>query len=243
LEHLPERGRGLIPECVLYHLSQDSTGGKQNLLEPFIFFLNWKKDPLLMNSSGSLRYTDQEIIEQLRQSGIDQRKSEEQLFNRFAYFIREGMTKHALSEDESFNAYSDTLLAAIENIRNAHFEARASLKTYLYQIFHNKCVDLLRKRTTHKNSVHRPETISDKLMLLSDSARSIVQKLIDKADWNLLKERMSQLEEKCRQLLMFWGENYSDKEIALLLNYKTADVVKTSRLRCLDRLRKLYKVE
>lgn len=196
-----------------------------------------------MDSSGSFRYTDQEIIEQLRQSGIDKRRSEEQLFNRFSYFVREGMTKHALSEDESFNAYSDTILAALENIRNTHFEARASLKTYLYQIFHNKCVDLLRKRTTNKNSVHRPESISDRLMLLSDTAQSIVQKLIDKADWNLLREKLKELEEKCRQLLMFWGENYSDKEIASLLNYKTADVVKTSRLRCLERLRKLYKVE
>src|SRR4249919_2666288 len=114
-----------------------------------------------MATTGSFQYTDQQIIEQLRQSGTDKRRSEEQLFNRFAYFIREGMTKHALSEDESFNAYSDTILAALENIRNAHFEARASLKTYLYQIFHNKCVDLLRKKTTNKNSVHLSETISD----------------------------------------------------------------------------------
>lgn len=196
-----------------------------------------------MNSAGSFRYTDQEIIEQLRQSGIDKRRSEEELFNRFAYFIREGITKHALSEDESFNAYSDTLLAAFENINNAHFEARASLKTYLYQIFHNKCVDLIRKKTTNKNSVHQAEAISDKLMLLSDSARSVVQKLIDKANWNQLREKLGQLEEKCRQLLMYWGDNYSDKEIASLLQYKTADVVKTSRLRCLERLRKLYKVE
>jgi RNA polymerase sigma factor (sigma-70 family) len=196
-----------------------------------------------MNSTGSLRDTDQEIIEQLRQSGMDKRRSEEQLFNRFAYFIREGMTKHALSEDESFDAYSDTMLAAFENIRNAHFEARASLKTYLFQIFHNKCVDLIRKKTTNKNSVHQAESISDKMMLLSDSARSAVEKLIQKGNWNLLREKLGHLEEKCRQLLTYWGDNYSDREIATLLRYKTADVVKTSRLRCLDRLRKLYKVE
>ena len=196
-----------------------------------------------MESAGSFRYTDQEIIEQLRKSGIDNRRSEEQLFNRYSYFIREGMTKHALSEDESFNAYSDTVLAALENIRNTHFEARASLKTYLYQIFHNKCVDLIRKRTTNKNTVHLAEAISDRLMHISDNARSIVQKLIDKADWNLLRERLKELEEKCRQLLLFWADNYSDKEIASFLNYKTADVVKTSRLRCMERLRRLYKVE
>ncbi|HCL84155.1 MAG TPA: RNA polymerase subunit sigma-24 [Chitinophagaceae bacterium] len=196
-----------------------------------------------MDSAGSFHYNDQEIIKQLRQSGIDKRRSEEQLFNRFAYFVREGMTKHALSEDESFDAYSDTILAALENIRNEHFEARASLKTYLYQIFHNKCVDLLRKRTTHKNSVHRPESISDRLMLLTDTARSVVQKMMDQADWNLLREKLDQLEDKCRQMLTYWGDNYSDKEIAALLRYKNADVVKTSRLRCLDRLRNLYKAK
>jgi len=196
-----------------------------------------------MDSAGTFHYTDQEIIEQLRQSGMDKRKSEEQLFNRFAYFIREGMSKHALSEDESFDAYSDTILAALENIRNAHFEARASLKTYLFQIFHNKCVDLLRKKTTNKNSVHRPDSISERLMLISDNARSIVQKLIDQADWKLLREKLNQLEDKCRQLLLYWGDNYSDKEIASFLQYKTADVVKTSRLRCMDKLRKLYKAE
>jgi RNA polymerase sigma factor (sigma-70 family) len=196
-----------------------------------------------MDSAGSFHHADQELVGQLRQSGIDKRRSEEQLFNRFSYFVREGMNKHALSEDESFNAYSDTILAALDNIRNTQFEARASLKTYLYQIFHNKCVDLIRKRSTNKNSVHRPETISDRLMLLSDSTRSVVQKMIDKADWNLLREKLKELEEKCRQLLTYWGDNYSDKEIASLLNYKTADVVKTSRLRCLERLRKLYKVE
>lgn len=196
-----------------------------------------------MDSQGSFHYTDQEIISQLRQSGTDKRRSEEQLFNRFAYFIREGMSKHALSEDESFDAYSDTILAAMENIRSDHFEARASLKTYLYQIFHNKCVDLLRKRTTNKYSVHRPGPVTERLMLISDTARSAVQKLIDQADWKLLREKLSQLEEKCRQILMYWGDNYSDREIASLLQYKTADVVKTSRLRCLERLRKLYKTE
>jgi len=196
-----------------------------------------------MNSTGAKVYTDQEIINRLRESGIDQRRSEDELFNRFSYFIREGMNKHALTEDESFNAYSDTILAALENIRNTRFEARSSLKTYLFQIFHNKCVDLLRKKTTNRQRVHLSETISGKLLQLSDNARSIIQQLIDQADWQLLKEKMKLLEEKCRQLLTFWGENYSDREIAAQLQYKTADVVKTSRLRCLERLRKLYKNE
>jgi RNA polymerase sigma-70 factor (ECF subfamily) len=73
-------------------------------------------------------------------------------------------------------------------------------------------------------------------------AKSALQKLIDKTDWDLLKEKMNELEEKCKRLLSYWSDNYNDKEIAGVLNYKTADVVKTSRLRCLEKLRKLYKI-
>ena len=125
-----------------------------------------------MDRFDSLLRADQGIIEQLRRGGTDRRRSEEQLFSRFSYFIREGITKHSLSEDDAFNAYSDTILVAIENLINAGFEGRASLKTYLYQIFHNKCVDLIRKKTTNKHSVNRSESISDRLLLLADSSRS-----------------------------------------------------------------------
>ena len=194
-----------------------------------------------MGTDNSFNNSDWEIIEQLRGSGIDKIKSEEQLFNRYLYFIREGTNKHGLSEDDSFDAYSDTILSAIEKISNGTFEGRSSLKTYLYQIFHNKCVDLLRKKTTNKHSVHRTESITDKLMHVSDTAKSVVQQLVDKSDWNLLKEKLNALEDKCRQLLMMWANSYSDKEIATALTYKTADVVKTSRLRCLEKLRNLYK--
>jgi len=194
-----------------------------------------------MAISKSLNNSDQEIIEQLRQTGGNKRISEEQLFNKYAYFIREGISKHTLSEDEVFDAYSDTILSAIEKITNHTFEGRSSLKTYLYQIFHNKCVDLLRKKTTNKHSVYRTESITDRLFHISDTARSVVQALIDKTDWKILKEKLNQLEDKCRQMLLLWADSYSDKEIAATLEYKTADVVKTSRLRCLEKLRRLYK--
>ena len=194
-----------------------------------------------MESSRPLNFSDQEIIEQLRQGGTDRRKSEDQLFNRYSYFIREGINKHGLSEDDSFSAYSDSVLAAIEKISNRSFEGRSSLKTYLFQIFHNKCVDLLRKKTTNKSSVYRTESITDMLFFISDTGKSVLQKLIERTDWNVLKERMNELGGNCKQLLGFWSENYSDKEIASLLEYKSADVVKTSRLRCLEKLRQLYK--
>jgi RNA polymerase sigma factor (sigma-70 family) len=187
-----------------------------------------------------LREADDRIIGLLGQNGLDKRKGEDALFSKYAYFIQAGIRKHGLPEEDVFNAYSDSILAVIENISNGTFKGRSSLKTYLYQIFNNKCVDLLRKSATNKNRMHHAESIGERLFQLSDRARSALQILIDKADWSLLREKLNQLGDDCRQLLLLWADNHPDKEIAAMTNYKTADVVKTSRLRCLQKLRRSY---
>ena len=193
-----------------------------------------------MSNDNSSREADRQLTGLLLRGGLDKRKGENVLFTRYAYFIREGTRKYGLSEEDAFSAYSDSVLAAVDKIRNETFKGESSLKTWLYQIFRNKCVDLFRKNSTDKNSINRTQSIGEQLLYLSDKARSIVQLLIEKADWRLLKERLNELSDDCRRMLLLWADDHSDKEIALELGYKTADVAKTSRLRCLEKLRRLY---
>lgn len=183
---------------------------------------------------------DLEIIGQLRGEGLERRRGEERLFSEYAYFIREGVRKHRLSDEQAFDAYSDSVLAAVESISSGTFKGDSSLKSYLYKIFHNKCVDLFRKNTTNKNVINRTNPINEELLRFSDRSRSILQALIDKTDWKILKARVAQLGEDCNKMLLLWAESYSDREIAVVMEYKTASVVKTSRLRCLAKLRQLY---
>jgi RNA polymerase sigma-70 factor (ECF subfamily) len=192
---------------------------------------------------GSDFSKDWQIVGQLRQKGLDKRKGEETLFSEYAYFIREGMRKHHLTEEQAFDAYSDSVLAAIESISTGAFKGDSSLKSYLYKIFHNKCVDLFRKNTTNKNIINRTHSINEELLRLSDMSRSILQTLIERADWTVLRQKMAQLGEDCKKMLLLWADSYSDKEIAVVMEYKTANVVKTSRLRCLGKLRQLYHAE
>lgn len=191
-------------------------------------------------SQASHHSFDRDIIDTLRQGGIDRKKGEEQLFSSYAYFIEQAMHNFSFTEDEAFNIYADTILAAITQITSGTFEGRASLKTWLHQIFHNKCVDLVRKNATNKNSVHRAVSISDMLLQMADSAKSVIQEMMDKTSKDQLQQRLKEVGENCRRILMFWAEGYSDKEIAAAMEYKTADVVKTSRLRCLEKLRQWY---
>ncbi len=195
-----------------------------------------------MDQPGNPLYpADQPIIESLLQNGNNRRKGEELLFTTYQYFIKEGIKKYALSEDEAFDAYSDSVLAAIEKISKKLFEGRSSIKTWLFQIFQNKCVDLVRKRSTNKNSVHQTTSVSDILYQLSDASKTIIQLLTEKTDRDLLKRRLDEVGIKCRELLTLSADGYSDREISTQLAYKSADVVKTSRLRCLEKLRQLYK--
>ncbi|MES1226765.1 MAG: sigma-70 family RNA polymerase sigma factor [Bacteroidota bacterium] len=185
--------------------------------------------------------TDLDIIHSLLQDGSERKKAEDLLFNRYAYFIAQAMHKYSLIEEEAFDIYSDTILSAVPRIIDKSFEGRSSLKTWLFQIFHNKCVDLIRKKTTNKSSVHRTVGIPAILTQMADSARTIIQELMERTDRDVIRQKLNELGGNCKKILWQWAEGYSDKEIAESLEYKTADVVKTSRLRCLEKLRQLYK--
>jgi RNA polymerase sigma-70 factor (ECF subfamily) len=79
--------------------------------------------------------------------------------------------------------------------------------------------------------------------MISDPAKTIIQQLVEKNDVALLKQKLTEIGDICKQLLTMFAEGYNDKEIAVAMEYKSPDVVKTSRLRCLDKLRQLYNIK
>jgi len=193
-----------------------------------------------MTDKGRFFSDDEEIIRNLKENKLVKRKTEEHLFNMHVYLVRKGMGKYSLNSDEAFDAYSDTILQTIDNIIKSRFEHRSTLKTYIYRIFKNKCVDVIRKKTTNKGNIYETTLISDMLDMISDPAKTVIQQLIYNNDAAILKTKLNETGKNCKQLLAMFAEGFSDKEIALSMEYKSADVVKTTRLRCLDKLRELY---
>jgi len=185
--------------------------------------------------------SESDIIQGLQNDVLKRQQYEDSLYKRFSYFIEEGKRKFFLTHEDAFTAYSDTIIIVLENIINKTFRGRSSLKTYIYQIFCNKCVDQVRKNTTNKNEVHKALDLSKALHVVSDAAKTILQRLIDKSDIDLLKQRLNGLAGSCRQMLLLSAEGYSDKDIAQIKGFKTSAMAKTSRLRCLEKLRQLYK--
>ncbi len=177
----------------------------------------------------------------IRSGGTQRRLFENKLYEKYDYLIADGVRKHRLTEDDCASAYSDSVLTLFEHITTGRFEGRSELKTYLYQIFSNKCVDAIRKKTTNRSSVHDALSLDDTLLQLPDEARSAVQRLIAQSDVDALHRHLRSIGDKCRAMILAWGEGYSDDEIAQTMGYNTAAVAKTSRLRCIEKLRERYR--
>src|SRR6185437_14811642 len=121
---------------------------------------------------------DREILAGL-QTGPGERASWElQFYLRYEYFIGQGCRKYRLSTEDSFSAYSDALLSAIQNIAAGRFDGSCSLKTYLFKIFFSESIDQLRKNEMNKATVNHSVRSPDILIQLSDKARSAVKLFI-----------------------------------------------------------------
>jgi RNA polymerase sigma factor (sigma-70 family) len=138
-------------------------------------------------------------------------------------------------------AYSDTILSVIEHIATDKFEGRAELKTYIYQIFSNKCVDVIRKRTTHTAQAFQRVSIEGLVAPIPDTQRNALADLIRQQDHAHIRELLEKMGERCKNVLNLWSEGHSDHQIAQLYQYNTANVAQTTRLRCMEKLREMYK--
>jgi RNA polymerase sigma factor (sigma-70 family) len=182
---------------------------------------------------------DQTICRGIEQGGSERRHYENILYEKFVYMINDGIWKYKLTKDESSIAYSDTILSVIENIRKGQFEGRSGLKTYVFQIFSNKCVDFIRKNTTKKASVYQTDIISELVYQLPDDMQNAIQQLISVNEADRIRKALQLVGAKCYKLVMNWSEGYSDKEVAQMMDFNSAEVVKTSRKRCLNKVKEL----
>ena len=181
------------------------------------------------------------IISGIREGGTKRNLCENELYSYFFYFTgSSAVKKYKLNEDEAASAYSDTILTLIGHIAGGIFKGQSSLKTYAFSIFSNKCVDAIRKKTTNKNSVNTDwKELSPRMSRLPDNVRTVLDQLIAKDYKELVRQKIKELGEKCQKILFLFEEDYKDQKIADLMGYSSADVAKTSRLRCLEKLKEL----
>lgn len=161
---------------------------------------------------------------------------EKQLYLQCEYFIKDGCRKFGLTYDDSFSAYTDALLSVIQNIINNKFNSKCSIKTYLFKVFSNKCIDTLRRRNTCREKMYHSAAKPELLDYLPDTARDVVEQMTNKQMIGQIKHHLDTIGERNKELLLLYEDGYTDEQIAKRLRYKSWAVVKTTRLRCLKKI-------
>ena len=185
------------------------------------------------------------IIQGLHAGGIERRRFENLLWQRFSYFIHWGIAKYHLPKDEVRQAYNDAILNVIINIVTGRYKEQPNvlLKTYTETIFYRRCIDHTQqggKNASTPNPKNQVFLKNSFLEMLPGSVKNAIEEIIQREDQLKIKTCLAQLGENCKKILQLSGIGYKDKEIADFMQYSSADVVKQSRRRCLEKLSRYY---
>jgi RNA polymerase sigma factor (sigma-70 family) len=190
---------------------------------------------------NKLEMDDLEIVSGLLDDPQRRQIVEKELYTKYVHFIKEGINHYHLNYEDSFSAYSDAVLTVIHNVKGGTFSQKSSIKTYLYKIYSNKCIDLIRRNTSVKDKVNQSSASPELLEQMPDKVKSVIEKLIHQQRISELKRNIQEIGDKCKQVLMLFQDSYSDGEIADLLGYNNASVAKVTRLRCLQKMKERMK--
>jgi RNA polymerase sigma-70 factor (ECF subfamily) len=172
---------------------------------------------------------DNEIIQNIIQGGSHMERCLETFYRENIKLLSVMEKKYGLNREASIDAYTDAIIDFKEQVRNHKFQQKSKCSTYFYSIFNNKCIDILRKKTTYT-------VISDLPENLKDQSPDIVQMLTITVEKTYLDNLMVMLGSKCREILMDWNDGYSMDEIAERNDLLNANVARSKRYTCLQQL-------
>ena len=182
--------------------------------------------------------TDLEFIQAIQQGGLAQQEAIKSLYEKYFKFIFKKLKENrSLTEEEAKDAYTDSVITLRDHIVKGRFEQRSKLSTYLYTIFSNKCIDLIRKNSTYKAEVEK-QMQYELPVHLANKEPEIVEKLTVRETFGRLKAFINKLGETCQQVLLDWGFwGYSMQEIAERRGFKDSRTVISKKYNCIKQLK------
>lgn len=135
------------------------------------------------------------------------------------------------------DVYSDLVLDFYENIRKRKYKKQASLKTYLFTLGRNKLINITKKNAMHYNK--ESDIISN--LERRTTVNPVREQQLGEHN-AIVKEMMRGLCSDCQKVLtLFYYHNLSMNEIAEKMGYKNANVAKSKKNVCYNKLKKMMK--
>lgn len=177
--------------------------------------------------------TDQKVIESILAGGSPMHKTIEWFYHANYSLIYKMISTHKVSKEEALDAYSDAITWFGENIKNQKFRGESKCSTYFIRIFNNKCVDIIRKKTTNR--------VNQNLIFLEDMRPESIQIEEEQAQKSLFDDSLKELGGICMDVLMDWSDGYSMDEIAERNGFRNAHTARSKRYNCFQQLMEILK--
>ncbi len=149
------------------------------------------------------------------------------------YCVRTLIKKTQCDAADAEDLYMDAIIIFRENILSGKLVTLTNLKTYLFGICWNLWRDLNRARSRWQREQNE---IEHQLFLAMEGDGQVWAEddgSLNRSRIKAIQQGLAQLNEKCRQLLTYvYVEQRSQKEIAELMAFASANVVKVTRHRC-----------
>ena len=146
-----------------------------------------------------------------------------------SHFISWAQLNYNISLSDCQDVYQEVMIILVTKIQNKQItKITSSLKTLLFgigkQLIRNR-VKLIYNKGVREEKYYR-KVINEQVNNEPDDRFVIIMSILD------------DMKEPCRSLLkLFYIDNISLKEIAVTLNYKSAESVKVQKHRCLKQLK------
>lgn len=151
---------------------------------------------------------------------------------------------YSLDNEDAKDVFQESSLALFMNIKNGKLvNLTSTLSTYFLKICINQARKSLRK---NKNTININEVIELKQKdeyndSKIDELLGFGEENITDEQKNIMRNLVQNLPKPCDDILWyFYGDNLDMQTIADMLNYKGADSVKTTKSRCMSKLKEKF---
>ncbi|MDZ7741168.1 MAG: sigma-70 family RNA polymerase sigma factor [Bacteroidota bacterium] len=150
------------------------------------------------------------------------------------YPVLQNMVKSQGGEEsEARDVFQDSMLIIYDKIRKDELILDCEFGTYLYAVWKNLWLKILKKKKQAYKREHDPG-----LMLVEEEWRKKDVDTYKEEHYILLRKHLEKLDKKCSELMSLYFQHYSYREICELMGFRDIVQVRKKKHRCKEKLKR-----
>lgn len=167
-------------------------------------------------------FGDREIIKKIQ---TNDRTVLGELFTRYQRLVFSYIQNHGGSEEDAEDMLQEAIIVLWQKVNSGTFQLSARLSTFILAVAKNKWMAQMRKRKRLSGEAVSENTSGGNL--------SSLEVALNKEQVEMVHRALEQIPPVCKKiLLLFYFEERSLNDIARILKFANADVVKSKKYQC-----------